>query len=134
MYGKINTGNAIITKGNFGKLKCKYIIQAVGPAPTGKLTSKDINDLMNVTTMIFKLAEEKQIKSISIPAVSSGIFGFPKEKCAKIMTIGIINHLEKYKGKTSIKEVRFTNIDELTCDIFKKELESIIDKLIKINE
>lgn len=68
------------------------------------------------------------MKTISIPAVSSGIFGFPKDKCAQIMTSVAALHFIENKEKTSLEEVRFTNNDMLTCNIFKNEMISLYKK------
>ena len=125
-YGEVKTGSAAITSGKFGWLKCKYIIHAVGPSVHGELKQKDIDNLKTAIEKVYDLAEENKVKSVSIPAVSSGIFGFPKKKCAEIMIEVTIDHLDKMKDKTSIKEIRFTNIDIETCRIFENELKILI--------
>jgi O-acetyl-ADP-ribose deacetylase (regulator of RNase III) len=66
-------------------------------------------------------AEELKLTSISLPAISSGIFGFPKEKCASIMFDIAIQYSKERQGKTSIQEIRFTNFDDKTVDLFEKE-------------
>jgi len=65
-----------------GNLKAKHIIHAVGPR-MGE--GNEDEKLKNATLNSLKLADEENIKSISFPAISSGIFGFPIDRCAKIM-------------------------------------------------
>jgi putative ATPase len=70
-------------------------------------------------------AEELHLTSISLPAISSGIFGFPKEKCATIMFEIAQSYLAEMAGKTGLKEVRFTNFDDRTVDIFENECKKL---------
>lgn len=57
----------------------KYVIHAVGPIYRGGRHNED-KLLKNATLNSFLLAEEKGWASIALPAISSGIFGFPKER------------------------------------------------------
>jgi len=113
--GYVPTGSAAIT--GAGKLKAKYVIHAVGPV-WGE--GDEDNKLRSAVLSALKLAEERGIKSISIPAISSGIFGFPKERAAHIIFTTTLDFL---KNSKNIKEVHFCNIDELTANLFKKEAE-----------
>jgi O-acetyl-ADP-ribose deacetylase (regulator of RNase III) len=65
------------------------------------------------------LASEGKFKSISIPAISSGIFGFPKDKCAEIL----VQEAKKFlvNNITSLEIVEFCIIDDETTDHFKRE-------------
>ena len=111
--GKVPVGDVAITSA--GKLNAKYIIHAVGPRwgegdEDEKLRSAVRNSL--------KKAAELGCESISIPAISTGIFGFPKERGVKI----ILDEAEKFARKNSaIREIRFCNIDKITSELFRKE-------------
>lgn len=88
--GFVPVGNAAITSA--GRLPAKYVIHAVGPRmgegdEDNKLKEAIINSL--------QLAEKKGIKSISIPAISSGIFGFPKDRCAMILVRMALDYIRK---------------------------------------
>ena len=67
-----------------GKLHAKNIIHAVGPF-FGRERGKE-NTLLRdaILASLFK-AEELRCETISLPAISTGVFGFPKEECAKLM-------------------------------------------------
>lgn len=115
--GYVPVGNAVMTTA--GKLPCKAVIQVVGPRyGEGKEEKKlrlAINNVLN-------LAEQNNFKSISIPAISTGIFGFPKEKCAKILVEESINFAEKQISFTSLPEIiEFCIYDDETLQHFKKE-------------
>jgi O-acetyl-ADP-ribose deacetylase (regulator of RNase III) len=69
-------------------------------------------------------ASEKRLKSISIPAISSGIFGFPKDRCAKILVSESARFLKENKD-ASLHTVEFCIRDDTTLSYFKKEFEKI---------
>jgi O-acetyl-ADP-ribose deacetylase (regulator of RNase III) len=92
--GGTYVGGAVITTG--GNLKAKYVIHAVGPR-MGE--GDEDRKLKNATLNSLKIADEKTIKSISFPAISTGIFGFPIQRCAEIMLETTIDYL---KGQTCL--------------------------------
>ena len=80
--GRVETGTCGYTSG--GQLKCKYVIHAVGPIWSNKVPKERNVELLHsavLNTLI--MANELKCKSIAIPAISSGIYGFPKPLCAK---------------------------------------------------
>jgi len=81
-HGIVETGNCGVTGG--GSLKCKYVIHAVGPIWNHSKTKKyNVDLLYNAVFNTLKTAEELKCASVAIPAISSGIFGFPKPLCAE---------------------------------------------------
>ena len=117
----VPTGSAVITSA--GRLQCNYVIHAVGPQMgEGEEDSK----LKNVIQNIMKLANEKFFSSISIPAISSGIFGFPKDRCATILVEESLKFL-KENPETSLQLVEFCILDDETYKYFETEF-SLIDK------
>ena len=73
-------GGAVIT--GAGKLKSKYVIHAVGPRMgEGDEDTKLENAILNSLQLVI----EKNLSSVAFPAISTGIFGFPVERCAEIM-------------------------------------------------
>lgn len=126
--GNVPTGNAVITTG--GNLKAKHVIHAVGPRyKDGK--SGEAEKLASAVKNSLGVAELKKLKSIAIPAISSGIFGYPIEESAKIIVDTAIEHFnskKKEKQETTLQKVVFCLLDENTFSIFKKELESNFKK------
>jgi O-acetyl-ADP-ribose deacetylase (regulator of RNase III) len=112
--GRTYVGGAVITTG--GKLKAKYVIHAVGPR-MGE--GNEDKKLKNATINSLKLMDQKNLKTIAFPAISTGIFGYPIEDCAKIM----INSTKEYlHGKTQITEVIFCLYTASDFSEFEKEL------------
>lgn len=79
--GGCPTGEAVITTG--GNLKARYVIHTVGPIWSGGNNNED-KLLANAYFNSLSLAKEKGIKSISFPSISTGAYGFPIERAAKI--------------------------------------------------
>jgi len=111
----IGVGEAVITTG--GDLKAKYVIHAVGPRMgAGDEDAK----LQNATLNSLKIADAVKLKSISFCAISTGIFGYPLDKCARIMLRAVIEYLS---GETGLERVVFCLYDDESYDIFLSELE-----------
>ena len=70
-----------------------------------------------------KLASDQGFKSISMPAISSGIFGFPKDRCAKILIGESKRFLEDGMKNTSIQTIEFCIFDFRSE--FYSELQSV---------
>jgi len=112
--GGVFVGGAVITTG--GNLKAKRVIHAVGPR-MGE--GNEDEKLKNATLNSLKLMDELELKTIAFPAISTGIFGYPIEKCAKMM---ISTAKEYLSGGTQIDEVVFCLYSKPDFEVFKKEL------------
>ena len=116
--GGAPVGGAAITTG--GDLKARYVIHAVGPR-MGE--GDEDRKLADATRNSLELANEKGLASITFPAISTGIFGFPKDRCARIMLSSVVETLKK-EG-TSLKEVVFCLWGEETMQVFQNEAEEM---------
>ena len=116
--GGAPVGGAAITTG--GDLKARYVIHAVGPR-MGE--GDEDRKLADATRNSLKLANEKGLASIAFPAISTGIFGFPKDRCARIMLTTAADTLKK--EDTSLKEVVFCLWGEETLQVFQNEAEEM---------
>jgi O-acetyl-ADP-ribose deacetylase (regulator of RNase III) len=113
----VPVGQAVIT--GAGKLKCKYVIHAVGP----RMGEGDEDEkLKNATLNCLRIAEENKLSSIAFCAISTGIFGYPIDRCADIMLSNTISYL---KGQTELKEVIFCLYDQKAYDIFSNTLKKL---------
>ncbi|MHA1468163.1 MAG: macro domain-containing protein [Promethearchaeota archaeon] len=108
------TGGAVITTG--GELKAKNVIHAVGPR-MGE--GNEDEKLKNATLNSLKLMDEHSLKTIAFPAISTGIFGYPIDRCAKIM---ISNAKEYLAGETQIEEIIFCLYSASDFKVFEDEL------------
>ncbi len=119
--GFVKVGSSAITSS--GNLQCKAVIHTVGPK-MGE--GNEDEKLSNAINSCLELATQKAFKSISIPAISSGVFGFPKDRCAKILVKETMNFLTRREGLPSnIKIVEFCLLDVETVNAFKKEFENL---------
>lgn len=115
--GFVPVGHAAIT--GAGKLPSRYVIHAVGPRMgEGDEDSK----LKSAVRSSLMLASGKGLKSISMPAISSGIFGFPKDRCAEILVKETLRYLEE-NPKSGLELIEFCVYDGLTMEYFRKEFE-----------
>ena len=109
-------GGAVITSG--GNLRARHVIHAVGPR-MGE--GNEDEKLKNATLNSLKVADENNLTSITFPAISTGIFGFPKERCAQIMLATVIDYL---RGDTALKRVVFCLHGASSYEIFSETLKS----------
>jgi O-acetyl-ADP-ribose deacetylase (regulator of RNase III) len=107
-------GGALITTG--GNLKAKYVIHAVGP----RMGEGDEDQkLKNATLNSLKVADENNLKSVSLPAISTGVFGFPIQRCAEIMLKTTVDYL---KGQTGLEKVVFCLFGQDAYQVFENQL------------
>ena len=115
--GPIEVGESVLT--GAGKLKAKYVIHA---AAMGQDLHTDEEKIRRSTFNSLRLADEKNILSISFPAIGTGVGGFSAHHCAKIMIGEAVNFLQK---ATRLKEVAFVLFDESTLKAFQDELQKL---------
>jgi O-acetyl-ADP-ribose deacetylase (regulator of RNase III) len=121
----IDVGSSVITGG--GNLLAKYIIHTVGPA-MGE--GEEDDKFKSAIKSVLKLATEKQFERIAIPAISTGVFRYPVQRCAENM-LGIIMQFCK-NNETSIKEIIICLYDNSKFKIFSsnyKKIEKIFNAL-----
>ncbi len=113
--GGTSVGQAVIT--GAGNLKASHVIHAVGP----RYGEGDEDEkLRNATLNSLRTATSNGLKSIAFPAISTGIFGFPKDRCAAIMLDTVTRYLEN--EETSLSEVIFCLWSREDLDIFSRML------------
>jgi len=99
-----------------GLLPAKYVIHAVGPVWGDGDEDAKLADAM---TGSLRVADELKLSSIASPAISTGIFGFPKDRAARI----IFSSIEKYfveNSSSTVKTVRLVLFDQSSVDVFMK--------------
>jgi O-acetyl-ADP-ribose deacetylase (regulator of RNase III) len=106
----LETGEAVITSG--GRLPAKLVIHTAGPVwGDGDEDAK----LRRACVSSLQLADERKLKSIAFPAISTGIYRFPVDRAARILLKAAAEHL---RGKTGLKRVVFCLFDEQTYNEF----------------
>lgn len=118
-HGPIHVGEAAIT--GAGDLKARHVIHAAGPR-MGE--GDEDNKLRNATLNSLKLADENGLKSIAFPAISTGIFGYPIDRCARIMLTTAMDYLPK--GGT-LERVVFCLYGADSYRVFENEMKKLTD-------
>ena len=110
------TGEAKITKGY--RLPAKWVIHTPGPVWRGGNRGEP-EQLASCYRRSLELAAEKGVQSVAFPCISTGVYGFPKEKAAKIAIFAVRKTLESLLG---VREVIFCCFSAADAEIIEKEL------------
>ncbi|MCU0458571.1 MAG: O-acetyl-ADP-ribose deacetylase [Bacteroidales bacterium] len=109
-------GKAVITTA--GKLPAKYVIHTVGPIWRGGMNNED-QLLADAYSGSLRLAARNGVKTISFPNISTGVYGFPKERAAKI---AIAEARRFLKTDKTISELLFVCFDRENYEIYERLL------------
>jgi len=118
--GRLPTGKAMITTG--GNLQARFIIHTVGPIWHGG-NKGEPELLASAYRESLKVAAENNLSTISFPSISTGAYGYPVAKAAKVATNTVVSSLRK--GVTSVKEVVFVLFDSATFQSYASVLSEI---------
>jgi O-acetyl-ADP-ribose deacetylase len=113
LLGGCKTGFAKATKGY--RLPAKYVIHTVGPVWRGGDKNED-ELLASCYRNSLELAMGLNLRSIAFPAISTGIYGFPKGRAAKIAVSEVQGYAER------LEKILFVCFDEETAGIYRKLL------------
>jgi O-acetyl-ADP-ribose deacetylase len=114
--GIVPVGSAVSTTA--GKLPCKAVIHTVGPR-MGE--GNEDYKLRKAVRSSLLLASERGFRSISMPAISSGIFGFPKDRCAKILVEESKTFLQDSNNDNTRNNNTVSTLDIIEFCIFDNE-------------
>lgn len=101
-----------------GSLPSRFVIHAVGPV-WGETSDED-SKLAEAVSGSLRVADELKCESIAFPAISTGIFGFPKDRAAKIMFKSIEDYFSGTQ-ESGLKIVKLVLFDQTTIDAFLGE-------------
>ena len=79
-HGPVRVGEAAIT--GAGRLRARFVIHAASMSLGGRTTRESLRSSMDD---VFRLAHRHEVESIAVPAVGTGIAGFPLDECARVM-------------------------------------------------
>lgn len=114
------TGQAKITGGY--ELPAKHVIHTVGPVWHGGSSNED-ELLANCYRNSLELAEQHDLKTIAFPSISTGAYGFPMERAAKIAVREIKQHLE---AGSQLEQVILVCFGERAYDIHRSAVDEIL--------
>jgi O-acetyl-ADP-ribose deacetylase (regulator of RNase III) len=113
------TGQAVVTTA--GQLAAKRVIHTVGPVWRGGNNNED-KLLAEAYANCLRLAEENGLVSIAFPAISTGIYGFPAERAAKM----VASLLKDYcAGSPKLAQVKLVFFSQRDMEIFLAQAEPI---------
>ena len=110
-HGPVDVGDAAIT--GAGQLKARHVIHAASMALGGRTSSQSLSRSMTAT---FEIARQQSIATLAVPAVGTGIAGFPLDECARIMASCL---RRAFDDGWSPSEVRFVLYDEASLRAFE---------------
>ncbi len=116
--GGCPTGEARITAGY--NLAARYVIHAVGPIWRGG-SHGESELLASCYRNALSLASEHDVTSIAFPAISTGIYGFPKDRAARIAVQQVLAGSEPFPG---VKAVTFCCFDHESLMLHQREIEA----------
>jgi O-acetyl-ADP-ribose deacetylase (regulator of RNase III) len=111
-YGRVSHMHPAWTSG--GRLPAKYVIHAVGPI-WGE--GNEDNKLEAAVTGSLRVADELKCSLVALPAISTGIYGFPKDRAAEITLAAIEGYFEE-NFSSGLKIVKLVLYDQPTVDVF----------------
>ena len=114
--GHCATGEAVVTSA--GNLRMRWIIHAVGPVWRGGESGEEVQ-LASAVLAALARAEEIGAESVALPAISTGIYGFPVAKAASISLAAARSFAAKAK---TVKRILFAFLDDKTLGVFEKAL------------
>lgn len=116
-HGPVTHDRPAITSA--GDLPSDWVIHAVGPVwGDGDEDAK----LSAAVKGALRVATERNFRAVSMPAISTGVFGFPKDRGAEVILDAILEYLTR-APQTTLREVRITIIDQESVDVFRDEFE-----------
>ena len=110
--GGCTTGDAKPTPGFH--LQAKWVFHAVGPVWHGGDSDED-NALAGCYRRCLELAKTHHVRSIAFPAISTGAYGFPSKRAARIAVDTVREHV----GASGVEVVRFACFDRATLTIYE---------------
>ncbi|CAB3393459.1 O-acetyl-ADP-ribose deacetylase [Kyrpidia spormannii] len=116
------TGQAKITKGY--RLPAAHVIHTVGPIWQGG-SAGEAELLRSCYVNSLSLADAHGLKSIAFPAISTGVYGYPKEEAATIAISTVAEHLP---GKSSVKEVVFVLYSEADYRLYERKAAQLLGR------
>ncbi len=116
-HGPVSVGDAAIT--GAGMLHARHVIHAASMALGGRTTATTLRSSMEAT---FRLAREHSVATIAVPAVGTGIAGFPLDECARIMAECVSAAIT---AGWEPEEVRFVLYDEAALHVFSTSFHAV---------
>uniref|UniRef100_A0A3P9H6F6 Poly [ADP-ribose] polymerase n=1 Tax=Oryzias latipes TaxID=8090 RepID=A0A3P9H6F6_ORYLA len=113
--GKVRPGDAVVT--DACNLSCKYVIHAVGPRFSDYDKKNSVSRLKSAVKESLREAERVNCSSIALPAISSGVFGFPVQLCADTIAQAVREFCDSPQGPRTLTEIHLVDNKEDTIKV-----------------
>ncbi len=117
--GGCATGGAVATTA--GNLPARFVFHAVGPVYRG--SGKEAELLASCYRTCLEMAEERGLRVVSFPSISTGAYGYPVEEAAAVAINAVCAHLRREDAR--VAEVLFVLFDGATFDAYARALEAL---------
>ncbi|KAM5334735.1 protein mono-ADP-ribosyltransferase PARP14 [Glossophaga mutica] len=121
--GTIPVGHAVVSRA--GKLPYRQVIHAIGPKWNRGDAQGCVLQLKKAVRQSLQLAEKLQYQSIAIPAISSGIFGFPLSQCVEAIVLAVKETFQYSWDGCTLKEIYLVDTSEKTVEAFAETLKTV---------
>lgn len=121
-HGHLPAGQAVITTG--GMLAARFVIHTVGPVYRGG-ASGEPQTLANCYRESLRLAQERGIRSLAFPSISTGAFGYPLQEAAEIAVEAVIAGMVTFG---QVQRVRFALFDTATLKAYARAAEKLVQR------
>ena len=121
--GVCTPGSAVATSA--GNLPASWVIHTVGPIWSNAEQSLHDDTLASCYRTSLDLAAQLNAGSIAFPNISTGIYGFPKDRAARIATTATLEWIAEHPGTTALESVRFVCFDGQNFDLCQNALAAI---------
>ncbi|MCL6449747.1 MAG: O-acetyl-ADP-ribose deacetylase [Acetobacteraceae bacterium] len=117
--GGCPTGQAVVT--GAGRLPARYVIHAVGPVWFGGAHG-EAELLRSAYRRVLELASERGCRTLALPSISTGAYGYPVDQAAPIALGAVAEHL---RGPTSLERVTFVLFTRETLESYVRALQAL---------
>jgi O-acetyl-ADP-ribose deacetylase (regulator of RNase III) len=117
-YGQVRVTENCVTTG--GDMPCRHVIHAVGHIWKNYPSAKDrcLDDLCETVVNCLKKADDHHMATLAMPAISAGIFGVPKDKCAEMYILGAVKYSKQYGRSSAVENCTLLTLMSTCCDSF----------------
>ncbi|XP_013872543.1 poly [ADP-ribose] polymerase 14 [Austrofundulus limnaeus] len=113
--GKLRPGDAVVT--DACGLPCRYVVHAVGPRFSDSDRMTSVSRLKSAVRESLRQAEGKNCSSVALPAISSGVFGFPVPLCTQTIAQAVREFCDSSQGPGSLTEVHLVDNNDDTVRV-----------------
>ncbi|KAM6970013.1 protein mono-ADP-ribosyltransferase PARP14-like [Aplochiton taeniatus] len=121
-HGPLKPGEAVATVA--GNLPCQYVVHAVGPRYSDWDKTTAVLRLRDAVHSSLREAVKAKCCTVAVPAISSGIFGFPLDLCTETIAQAVREYCDHPRGTGSLKEIYLVDNNDNTVRAMAKAVAS----------